>query len=415
MNKIIIFTSRFPFRTVFENFFQIELFNIAKGFDKVYIVACDVRDNNPEIKKELPENAVAIHAKRKGFISDFILGALSLPFCPFFIREIKTIVRQKRPFLSSLKSTVYSGCYYLAIRRCFGQIAREIDISQDDNVVLMGYWLHYISQAALLFKKYLKLKNARVFSRAHGSADIRNFLIPNKYYPLQANLLSKLDAIFPVSEMGRDYLRALSGRPEAIESVYIGSVGPSDPIPRCRSPFTIVTCSNIIPLKRVGLVADAVRLLCRSIPDIRWVHFGDGPLRQELESSCADIQAHIDFCGYTPHDKVLEYLASEEPSVFVSASASEGLPVSVVEAIAHSIPVIATDVGATREAVIAEKSGTLIPADITSAQLAQYIYAYYNMHSDEYAQISKSAFLFWKQNFAPEVSTENFLSLLKRF
>ncbi len=415
MNKIIIFTSCFPFRTVFENFFQSELFNIAKGFDKVYIVACDVRDNNPEIKKDLPENAVVIHARRKSFIGDLVLGTLSLPFCPFFIREIKTIVRQKCPFLSSLKSTVYSGCYYLAIRRCFGQIAREIDIFQDDTIVLMGYWLHYLSQAALSFKKYLKLKNACVFSRAHGSADIRNFLIPNKYYPLQANLLSKLDAIFTVSKMGRDYLRSLSNRPQAIESVYIGSIGPSESISHSRSPFTVVTCSNIIPLKRVGLVADAIRALCRNIPDIRWVHFGDGPLRHEIESSCADIQSHIDFRGHTPHDKVLEYLASGEPSVFVSASASEGLPISVVEAIAHSIPAIATDVGATREAVITEKSGTLIPTDITSSELAQYIYSYYSMTPDQYEQISKSAFSFWKQNFAPEANTENFLSLLKRF
>lgn len=412
MNKIIIFTSRFPFHTVSENFFQSELFGIAKKFDKVYIVACDVRSKNPEIMKELPENAVAIHLNRKNLIGDFILGGLCLPFCPFFIREIAAIIRQRKPFLPSLKSTVYASCYYLAICRRFGQLKREIDISKDDNVVLMGYWLHYISKAALSFKKYLRHNNTRIFARAHGSADVRNFLSPNKYYPFQANLLSKLDGVLAVSQKGRDYLCSLSGENDKIKSVYIGSNGPRNAILHSRTPFTVVTCANIIPLKRLNLVADAVRLLSKRVPDIRWVHFGDGPLRNWLEDSCADIQHLTDFRGYTPHDEVLEYLASQEPSLFVSASSSEGLPVSVIEAIANSIPVVATDVGATCEAAVTNITGTLIPADITSSQLADYIYAYYSMSLEEYQKISKSAYLFWKQHFAANVTADKLTSLL---
>jgi len=48
-----------------------------------------------------------------------------------------------------------------------------------------------------------------------------------------------------------------------------------------------------------------------------------------------------------PHNDVLNYYASNPVDVFINTSSSEGLPVSIMEAMSFGIPVIATNVGGT--------------------------------------------------------------------
>lgn len=342
------------------------------------------------------------------------MGILLSPFRPFFWRELANIKKGKHPFLPSLKSTFYACFSFLAIHKGLSKAAKQITISRDDHVILMGYWLHFLSKAALEFKKLIPCSDIKVVARAHGSADIQNFAKPQRYYPFQADLLDRLDAVFAVSKSGCEYLRARSARPETVNCIYIGSVGPETFTPRSRTPFTVMSCSNIIPLKRVGLVAEAVRILSRTIPDIQWIHFGDGPERQALETACADIASHVDFRGYTEHHAVLCYLASGRASVFVSASATEGLPISVIEAIAHSLPVIATDVGSTGEAVVNETSGVLLPSDITAKELAKQISAFYYMNDSEYNAMSKKAFMLWQQKFDSRKNANCLLTALEQ-
>lgn len=414
MNKIIFFTSHFPYRTVGENFFESELWEIAPHYDEVYIIACESRQKFPEIKKNLPPNVTPVCIKRSSFLKELLLGILLCPFCPFFWKEIANIRKGYHPFLPSLKSTFYACFSFLAIRKGLSKVAKQITISSDDHVVLVGYWLHFLSKAALSFKKLISCRDIKVVARAHGSADIQNFAKPQRYYPFQADLLDRLDAVFAVSKSGCEYLRARSARPETVNCIYIGSAGPETFTPRSRAPFTVMSCSNIIPLKRVGLVAEAVRILSRTIPDIQWIHFGDGLERQALETACADIASHVDFRGYTEHHAVLCYLASGKASVFVSASATEGLPISVIEAIAHSLPVIATDVGSTGEAVVNETSGVLLPSDITAKELAKQISAFYYMNDSEYNDMSKKAFMLWQQKFDSRKNANCLLSALEQ-
>jgi glycosyltransferase involved in cell wall biosynthesis len=95
---------------------------------------------------------------------------------------------------------------------------------------------------------------------------------------------------------------------------------------------------------------------------------GDGPDRPALE-------AEIDRLGLGEHvvllgtrDDVPELLAGAD--VFVLSSDSEGLPMSVLEAMATGLPVVASAVGGVPEAVSASETGTLVPAR-DSAALAE--------------------------------------------
>jgi glycosyltransferase involved in cell wall biosynthesis len=96
------------------------------------------------------------------------------------------------------------------------------------------------------------------------------------------------------------------------------------------------------------------------VPDATFVLAGDGPLREELEESARRLGVD-DRCLFLGlRDDVPALLAAAD--LFVLPSHFEGLPVSVLEAMAAARPVLATAVGGTDEAVVDGESGLLVPA-----------------------------------------------------
>jgi glycosyltransferase involved in cell wall biosynthesis len=86
---------------------------------------------------------------------------------------------------------------------------------------------------------------------------------------------------------------------------------------------------------------------------------GDGPERDAVEAEIRrlELQGPVRLAG--ERSDVPELLA--ESDVFVLSSRSEGLPVSVLEAMAAELPVVATDVGGLAELVVDGETGILVP------------------------------------------------------
>lgn len=103
----------------------------------------------------------------------------------------------------------------------------------------------------------------------------------------------------------------------------------------------------------------------RTIPDALFVFAGDGPLREELENTAHrfGVADRVRFLGQ--RNDIPELLAICD--LFVLPSLYEGLPLSVLEAMAAGKPVIATNVGGTMEAVSHGDSGLLVPARDSAA------------------------------------------------
>lgn len=103
-------------------------------------------------------------------------------------------------------------------------------------------------------------------------------------------------------------------------------------------------------LRAFAPLADRARLLL----------VGDGETRQAMEALTAQlgIEHAVTFLGERSDVEVL----LSEVDVFVLASESEMFPISILEAMRAEIPVIASDVGGIREAVIPGKTGVLVPA-----------------------------------------------------
>jgi glycosyltransferase involved in cell wall biosynthesis len=95
------------------------------------------------------------------------------------------------------------------------------------------------------------------------------------------------------------------------------------------------------------------------VPDATFVLAGDGPLRMEMEAMAHRLGV-ADRCVFLGHrDDVPALLAVAD--LFVLPSHFEGLPVSVLEAMAAARPVLATGVGGTDEAVVDGETGLLVP------------------------------------------------------
>jgi glycosyltransferase involved in cell wall biosynthesis len=104
------------------------------------------------------------------------------------------------------------------------------------------------------------------------------------------------------------------------------------------------------------------------IPEATFVIAGDGPERRALEDSAnkLNIGERVRFLGH--RQDIPDLLANCD--LFVLPSIDEGLPLSVLEAMAASKPVIATCIGGTNEAVIDGVTGLLVPPRNPSALAA---------------------------------------------
>lgn len=91
---------------------------------------------------------------------------------------------------------------------------------------------------------------------------------------------------------------------------------------------------------------------------------GDGPERKELETFVKEhnLSDNVYFTGAVNNDKVFDYLISS--NIYVLMSSSEGLPISIIEALRCGLPVIATNVAGIPETVLDHQNGLLIDRDV---------------------------------------------------
>jgi glycosyltransferase involved in cell wall biosynthesis len=95
-----------------------------------------------------------------------------------------------------------------------------------------------------------------------------------------------------------------------------------------------------------------------AVPGVKFLLIGDGPCRQEFERRAA-VVGGFEFAGLVPPAAVPRYVG--EMAVLVHLSLREGLPRSLVQALAGGKPVVAFDVDGAREVCVAGETGFLVP------------------------------------------------------
>jgi glycosyltransferase involved in cell wall biosynthesis len=119
------------------------------------------------------------------------------------------------------------------------------------------------------------------------------------------------------------------------------------------------TVTVLTPVKGVSHLIEAARMVCKRHPRALFVIVGDGPLRPSLERMVHELglMGRVVFWGL--RRDVREVLSIMD--VFVLPSISEGMGLSLMEAMAMERPVVASRVGGVPELVMEGDSGVLVP------------------------------------------------------
>ena len=125
------------------------------------------------------------------------------------------------------------------------------------------------------------------------------------------------------------------------------------------SEILIVSVARLVWFKGLDNLVSAMPLLLAKCPGVRIVVAGDGPLRDELARQAEDlgVGGRLELAG--ERRDIPAILAAAD--IFVLPSVSEGLPISIMEAMAAGKPVVATDVGGVAELVDQGSTGQIVP------------------------------------------------------
>ncbi len=141
---------------------------------------------------------------------------------------------------------------------------------------------------------------------------------------------------------------------------------------------------------------------------IIWNHFGGGSLTdteiitQKINNFAPNIKATL--WGNVSNNTLIDFYKTKQVDFFISVSASEGIPVSMMEAISFGIPIISTDVGGVNE-LVNNDNGLLLPNDIYAEQIAKSManFIYENNHISK-RQAAKDT---WHKYFSAHVNYSN--------
>lgn len=142
--------------------------------------------------------------------------------------------------------------------------------------------------------------------------------------------------------------------------VVSGGIDPSQFQRATESPrYDLILTGRLVEIKRIDVLLQAVKIAAERVPDIKAVIVGDGPLRGSLQALSADlhIDRHICFAGH--QDDVAGWLRRSR--IFALTSDSEGLSLSMMEAMMCGLPAIVSDVGDLGDLVEDGVNGYLIP------------------------------------------------------
>jgi glycosyltransferase involved in cell wall biosynthesis len=188
----------------------------------------------------------------------------------------------------------------------------------------------------------------------------------------QAQNIKKATCLIAVSMAAADALRYSASDQQMIHiipnavgvSFTRSDIQPDHFDKEINNSYSVVCISRLSEEKGVQFLPEIVRTVLNEIADVRFLLLGDGPLREELEENTNKycLNHELLLLGSMDHSDVLNILLNSD--VVLLPSLTEGLPLSIIEAMACGKAIVATAVGGTPELIRHEYSGLLVsPSD----------------------------------------------------
>lgn len=344
---LIFFSTQYPYETTLKNEFTV----LSRHFQTIYYFPASINQGEawvPENVKVLDDLSKANLKKPWSFLfNHFFYVAV------FFLNE----ALRKGNFLAYLKHAKVYIRYFLDNLHKSDILRKYFSDEILKNALFYDYWFQD-STLALAILKQKKIINHAI-CRAHRF-DLYDVQESKWMVPFRHFICRNIDNVFPVSMHGLNYLSAKE--PDYKEKFRLHYLGVSNhnfvSLPGSKlQKHLILSCSNFRHFKRVHVIPDVLKNL--NLP-VHWVHFGTGDFFDETQKKIKELPENIscDLKGNVPNKEVLEFYLNNSVSVFLSLSVSEGLPISMMEAVSYGVPVAAMSVCGIPE-LVDNRSGVL--------------------------------------------------------
>ena len=227
------------------------------------------------------------------------------------------------------------------------------------HTTLYSCWMSFDGYAAALSKR--KHPRVRCVIRGHAY-DVDTERFAKNPYMMKRRIAAEADGLYLISRTARaQFMSYMRGHVDE-RKVHVLAMGSSGvPVDRLREPplytqgvLRVVSCAMFNPIKQVDVL---VRALSRwQGGPLCWTHIGAGAEEAKvraLASELLDPKENVicELLGELDGAHVQRLYDTRPFDVFINTSKKEGVPVSIMEAMRHGIPVIAPRVGGIPELV----------------------------------------------------------------
>lgn len=398
---LYVFTSSYPFGNTDAPFLTRELEYLEKHFSEVILVP-----RTADLKKSLITNKYKIDTSLLNYRHSTKL--IKYLANTHILSEVLTMIFRFR--IDRLRKLWWT----LTTAANLAEWALN-NIDKDSPCLLYSYWFSSTA-VGLALARYKGLTHP-IVSRAHRG-DLYDERTSLGYFPLRLFTLGYIDRLFLISEDGLSYISKKYPKfQEKYELSRLGVEAPSIQTLPSHEPQTlsIVSCAYLRPVKRIIFLCEILFTLGKLHPGwmITWNHFGGGET-QEIENLIEKVKSSPDnlkvtLWGSVPNERIIEFYEKSEVDFLISVSSSEGIPVSMMEALSYGIPIIATDVGGVHE-LVNQENGCLLSKEVSIEQAVYSIMDFVrkNIHKSR----RRSARDTWHEKFNAEKNYSMFSSKL---
>lgn len=360
--KLSIISETFPFGGG-EQFFLLEIQELAKHFDRIEIF--------PLIKIEEPQRSIPTNVsvnftlanKSQKIKFNHLLRSTGL-ICKILWQEF---------WQSSKKMMIVKRIKFLTRAIVKNKLAGESFVKEIDPTYENYFYSFWMNDGALMLAILKDAQKIDDFCFRVNGYDIFDERHPGNYNPFQSFNFKQVKRVFVLSSPALNYLKAKKIAPEKLELCHYGfqDNGLSNFVQS--DTCSIVSCGALIPLKQVSKIVSALNLLPFQIV---WRHFGDGPLKDEIQRACdqlpSTIQAYL--MGNRPNTELIEFYQKNSVDLFIHTSETEGLGMSIIEAQGFGIPAVVLGVGGVVD-IVNEQTGIVLAPNATNQEIANAIRA----------------------------------------
>ena len=409
--RVLLVTNGFPFGESERSFLSEEVKLLAEEFDLLVLA--------PENDATLlypTDGILRIERFRfSSFRKNPDLRSIPHVFHYSALQEAKTHTKGCDPlaFLQNVRQTLYFRFNVWEMEQKIGELVQTEKID-----LIYTYWCSECTLAAVYLKK--RFPRLKVITRFHGM-DLYEERADNGWQLFRKEIACGADGLCFACSYGKEYFLEHWGAEFAAKSrvFYLGSTDRGELESYRQDCLQIISCSNLIPLKQVGVIIEGLALLPEHVR-VKWTLFGDGPEREQLEALARDkLGSHANiswqFRGFVPNAALTEDYRDIGPQLFITTSSTEGgAPVSIQEAFSMGIPAIGTAVGGIPDLIIDDRTGYLLPQNVEPAHVAAAILRFYVLPDEQKQQMSHAARQHWAEKFDAKKNAVQFMEYLHK-